>query len=76
MAAPAPAPLTAPAPARREMAEGIQLFDAEGRRVGRSPQTAKEAIVMVTVSRIGMAIPSMGRMALVVLSSHSWTAVV
>ena len=43
------------------MADGIQLFDAEGRRVGRSQATAQWAIAMVTMSRIGMAIPSMGR---------------
>ena len=64
-AAPAPAPapaLTAAAPPpHREMTDGIQLFDADGRHVARSPETAKWAIAMVTVSRIGMAIPSMGR---------------
>ncbi|XP_037068290.1 sideroflexin-3-like isoform X2 [Pollicipes pollicipes] len=43
----------------KEIADGIQLFDADGNSVGRSPRTGRWAIAMVIVSRIGMAVPSM-----------------
>lgn len=43
-----------------ELRDGIQLLDANDNLVARSPQTARHGIKMVILSRVGMAIPSMG----------------
>ena len=44
---------------RLELTQGIPLETAQGERVGESKVAAKEAITMVTLSRIGMAMPGM-----------------
>ncbi|KAI7805967.1 sideroflexin-3, partial [Triplophysa rosa] len=44
---------------QRELKYGIPVTDAEGKRLGESAKAAKQAIVQVVVSRIGMAIPAM-----------------
>ncbi|KAF0313270.1 Sideroflexin-1 [Amphibalanus amphitrite] len=43
----------------KELSEGIALTDDNGNRVGKSKKVAREAIGMVTVSRIMMAAPGM-----------------
>lgn len=45
----------------RELKYGIPVTDAEGKRLGESAKAAQQAIVQVVVSRIGMAIPAMGK---------------
>lgn len=42
------------------MKYGIPVTDENGNRLGESPNAAKQAIVQVVVSRIGMAVPAMG----------------
>lgn len=44
----------------RELKYGIPVTDENGNRLGESPNAAKQAIVQVVVSRIGMAVPAMG----------------
>ncbi|XP_043111145.1 sideroflexin-3 [Puntigrus tetrazona] len=44
---------------QRELKYGIPVTDAEGKRLGESSTAAKQAIVQVVVSRIGMAVPAM-----------------
>lgn len=44
----------------RELKFGIPVFDENENRLGESPNAAKQAIVQVVVSRIGMAVPAMG----------------
>ncbi|KAJ8418090.1 hypothetical protein AAFF_G00137990 [Aldrovandia affinis] len=44
---------------QRELKFGIPVTDEEGNRLGESPNAAKQAIVQVVVSRIGMAMPAM-----------------
>lgn len=47
-------------PPFRELKYGIPVTDENGNRLGESPNAAKQAIVQVVVSRIGMAVPAMG----------------
>lgn len=47
-------------PANRELKYGIPVMDENGNRLGESASAAKQAIVQVVVSRIGMAVPAMG----------------
>ncbi len=44
----------------RELKFGIPVTDENGNRLGESPNAAKQAIMQVVVSRIGMAVPAMG----------------
>lgn len=44
----------------RELKYGIPVFDENENRLGESANAAKQAIVQVVVSRIGMAVPAMG----------------
>ncbi|TSW48784.1 Sideroflexin-1 [Bagarius yarrelli] len=44
---------------QRELKYGIPVTDEEGNRLGESANAAKQAIVQVVVSRIGMAVPAM-----------------
>lgn len=44
----------------RELKYGIPVTDENGNRLGESANAAKQAIVQVVVSRIGMAVPAMG----------------
>lgn len=44
----------------RELKFGIPVMDENGNRLGESPNAAKQAIMQVVVSRIGMAVPAMG----------------
>ncbi|XP_067092743.1 sideroflexin-3 [Osmerus mordax] len=44
---------------QRELKYGIPVTDENGNRLGESPGAAKQAIVQVVVSRIGMAVPAM-----------------
>uniref|UniRef100_A0A8D3D7K0 Sidoreflexin n=1 Tax=Scophthalmus maximus TaxID=52904 RepID=A0A8D3D7K0_SCOMX len=44
---------------QRELKYGIPVMDENGNRLGESPNAAKQAIVQVVVSRIGMAVPAM-----------------
>lgn len=44
---------------QRELKFGIPVTDENGNRLGESPSAAKQAIVQVVVSRIGMAVPAM-----------------
>lgn len=37
------------------------MTDENGNRLGESPNAAKQAIMQVVVSRIGMAVPAMGK---------------
>lgn len=48
-------------PLLRELKYGIPVTDEEGNRLGESASAAKQAIVQVVVSRIGMAVPAMGK---------------
>lgn len=45
----------------RELKHGIPVTDENGNRLGESPNAAKQAIMQVVVSRIGMAVPAMGK---------------
>lgn len=45
----------------RELKYGIPVTDENGNRLGDSPNAAKQAIAQVVVSRIGMAVPAMGK---------------
>lgn len=45
----------------RELKYGIPVTDEEGNRLGESTNAAQKAIVQVVVSRIGMAVPAMGK---------------
>lgn len=45
----------------RELKYGIPVTDENGNRLGESPNAAKQAIMQVVVSRIGMAVPAMGK---------------
>uniref|UniRef100_A0A8C5NFJ5 Sidoreflexin n=1 Tax=Gouania willdenowi TaxID=441366 RepID=A0A8C5NFJ5_GOUWI len=45
---------------QRELKYGIPVTDENGNRLGESPNAAKQAIIQVVVSRIGMAVPAMG----------------
>lgn len=45
----------------RELKYGIPVTDEEGNRLGESASAAQQAIVQVVVSRIGMAVPAMGK---------------
>uniref|UniRef100_A0A665TUT5 Sidoreflexin n=1 Tax=Echeneis naucrates TaxID=173247 RepID=A0A665TUT5_ECHNA len=45
---------------QRELKYGIPVTDENGNRLGESAYAAKQAIVQVVVSRIGMAVPAMG----------------
>lgn len=45
----------------RELKCGIPVTDENGNRLGESPNAAKQAIMQVVVSRIGMAVPAMGK---------------
>lgn len=47
-------------PTIRELKYGIPVTDENGNRLGESPNAARQAIVQVVVSRIGMAMPAMG----------------
>lgn len=44
-----------------ELQEGIELQNEEGEKMGNSKKAAREAIASVTMSRILMASPSMGK---------------
>uniref|UniRef100_A0A3Q4N4I8 Sidoreflexin n=1 Tax=Neolamprologus brichardi TaxID=32507 RepID=A0A3Q4N4I8_NEOBR len=44
---------------QRELKYGIPVTDENGNRLGESPNAARQAIVQVVVSRIGMAMPAM-----------------
>ncbi|KAA8583778.1 hypothetical protein FQN60_014986 [Etheostoma spectabile] len=44
---------------QRELKYGIPVMDENGNRLGESPNAAKQAIIQVVVSRIGMAVPAM-----------------
>ncbi|XP_042289834.1 sideroflexin-3 isoform X1 [Thunnus maccoyii] len=44
---------------QRELKYGIPVLDENGNRLGESANAAKQAIVQVVVSRIGMAVPAM-----------------
>ncbi|TNN54762.1 Sideroflexin-1 [Liparis tanakae] len=44
---------------QRELKFGIPVMDEHGNRLGESPNAAKQAIMQVVVSRIGMAVPAM-----------------
>ncbi|XP_015246643.1 PREDICTED: sideroflexin-1-like [Cyprinodon variegatus] len=44
---------------QRELKYGIPVMDENGNRLGESANAAKQAIVQVVVSRIGMAVPAM-----------------
>ncbi|XP_028826145.1 sideroflexin-3 [Denticeps clupeoides] len=44
---------------QRELKYGIPVMDGNGNRLGESASAAKQAIVQVVVSRIGMAVPAM-----------------
>ncbi|KAK5854045.1 hypothetical protein PBY51_015149 [Eleginops maclovinus] len=44
---------------QRELKFGIPVMDENGNRLGESPNAAKQAIMQVVVSRIGMAVPAM-----------------
>lgn len=44
----------------RELKYGIPVTDENDNRLGESPNAAKQAIMQVVVSRIGMAVPAMG----------------
>ncbi|MEQ2189204.1 hypothetical protein GOODEAATRI_022841 [Goodea atripinnis] len=46
----------------RELKYGIPVMDENGNRLGESANAAKQAIVQVVVSRIGMAVPAMGNL--------------
>lgn len=48
-----------------EIRDGIELQDENGNRIGHSKKCAKEAIASVTLSRIGMASPSMSEIFLI-----------
>jgi len=45
---------------QREIKDGIEVFDADGNKVGQSKIAAKKAIREVVLSRIAMASPGMG----------------
>ncbi len=47
------------APCRRSVFPGIQVFTADGEKIGESPVAARQGIAMVTLSRILMAAPGM-----------------
>lgn len=47
-------------PSSRELKYGIPVTDENGNRLGESPNAARQAIMQVVVSRIGMAVPAMG----------------
>lgn len=49
----------------RELKYGIPVTDENGNRLGESPNAAKQAIVQVVVSRIGMAVPAMGNVSII-----------
>lgn len=44
----------------RELKYGIPVTDENGNRLGESTSAARQAIIQVVVSRIGMAVPAMG----------------
>uniref|UniRef100_A0A3B5QE52 Sidoreflexin n=1 Tax=Xiphophorus maculatus TaxID=8083 RepID=A0A3B5QE52_XIPMA len=44
---------------QRELKYGIPVMDENGNRLGESANAAKQAIIQVVVSRIGMAVPAM-----------------
>lgn len=44
----------------RELREGIPVTDENGNRLGVSAVAAKDGIIQVVFSRIGMAVPGMG----------------
>uniref|UniRef100_A0A8C7CYU8 Sidoreflexin n=1 Tax=Oncorhynchus kisutch TaxID=8019 RepID=A0A8C7CYU8_ONCKI len=46
---------------QRELKYGIPVTDEEGNRLGESVTAAKSGIIQVVVSRIGMAVPAMGK---------------
>uniref|UniRef100_A0AAY5KA24 Sidoreflexin n=1 Tax=Esox lucius TaxID=8010 RepID=A0AAY5KA24_ESOLU len=46
---------------QRELKYGIPVTDENGNRLGESVNAAKSGIVQVVVSRIGMAVPAMGK---------------
>uniref|UniRef100_A0A669F2V7 Sidoreflexin n=1 Tax=Oreochromis niloticus TaxID=8128 RepID=A0A669F2V7_ORENI len=52
---------------QRELKYGIPVTDENGNRLGESPNAARQAIVQVVVSRIGMAMPAMGNVDLLCL---------
>jgi hypothetical protein len=45
----------------RELKDGIQVTDENGKNLGKSKVAAKQAITQVVLSRIGMAVPGMSR---------------
>ncbi len=45
-----------------ELSDGIDVTDEEGKKLGKSVRTARVAIAQVTVSRVLMASPGMGRL--------------
>lgn len=50
-----------PPPSNRELKYGIPVTDENGNRLGESVNAAQQAIMQVVVSRIGMAVPAMGK---------------
>ncbi|XP_019713625.1 sideroflexin-3-like, partial [Hippocampus comes] len=46
---------------QRELKYGIPVTDENGNRLGESVNAAQQAIMQVVVSRIGMAVPAMGK---------------
>lgn len=48
----------------REIQEGVPVEDETGKRVGKSKAAAREGISLVTMSRVCMALPGMGKLLL------------
>lgn len=46
---------------QKEIKEGIEVYDADGNKVGQSKTAAKKAIREVVISRISMASPGMSK---------------
>uniref|UniRef100_A0A3B5M079 Sidoreflexin n=1 Tax=Xiphophorus couchianus TaxID=32473 RepID=A0A3B5M079_9TELE len=53
---------------QRELKYGIPVMDENGNRLGESANAAKQAIIQVVVSRIGMAVPAMGNSTLYLIN--------
>lgn len=56
----------------RELKYGIPVTDENGNRLGESPNAAKQAIMQVVVSRIGMAVPAMGNVNIISAGLLKW----
>lgn len=58
----------------RELKYGIPVTDENGNKLGESANAAKQAIVQVVVSRIGMAVPAMGNVNIIITLFYDGSA--